>query len=382
MLPGIRVLDLGQVYNGPYAGFLLALAGADVVKVEPPGGENLRRRPALNGADYPFLVLNANKRSIVVDLKSPSGRETFTELASVADVVIENFAPGVMDRLGVGYEALRRRNPRLVYATGSGYGLSGPYRDLLAMDLTVQAMSGVMSATGFPENPPVKSGAALCDFLGGVHLYAGIVTALLRRTESGEGGKVEVAMLDSVLPSLLSNLGPVMTGGDPGMSRTGNHHGGMGVAPYNVYTANDGYVAVICANEDHWVRLAKHMGRSELADDPRFATREARVRHMDEVDGVVAAWVALRSRDEVAASLRAAGVPVSPVRELAEVAGDEHLLRRRMLQSVPHPGRGPVTLMSSPIRYDERGAAGIAASHGLGEDQAAVLAEWLGADDG
>ena len=195
---------------GGYAGFLLAEAGADVVKVEPPRGENLRNRPNVHGAAYPFLALNVNKRSICLDLKTASGRDEFLRLVGVADVVFDNFSSGVMKRLNLDYPVLRATNPRIVYASGSGYGAGSRYEDYQAMDLTVQAMSGVMSVTGFPESPPVKAGVAISDFMAGVHLYAGIVTALLDRERTGLGSLVEVPMLDATLPTLLSSLAVVL----------------------------------------------------------------------------------------------------------------------------------------------------------------------------
>jgi crotonobetainyl-CoA:carnitine CoA-transferase CaiB-like acyl-CoA transferase len=377
-LAGIRVLDLGQIYNGPYAGLLLALAGADVVKVEPPTGEPLRRRPNLNGADYPLLVLNANKRTVALDFRKDVDREVFLRLVGVADVLIENFSPGTMHRLGLGYETLRKANPGLVYAAGSGYGSEGPYRDLLAMDLTVQAMAGVMEATGFPEQPPVKAGAALCDFLAGTHLYAGIATALVRRARTGRGGLVEVSMFEAVLPTLLSNLAPVMLGGLPGATRTGNRHGGGAEAPYNVYPTADGYVAIICVGEEHWVRLAKLMGREDLLGHPHFATRADRVAHSGEVDDLVAGWTRQRTRADLARLVSDAGVPAAPVRTLAEVASDEHLRWRGTFQKISHREHGEVTLISSPIRYDGGLAPEVRPSHGLGEDQDDVIRDWLG----
>jgi formyl-CoA transferase len=170
-LAGLVILDLSQIYNGPYATFLLAMAGAEVIKVEPRMGEHLRRRGALSAAALPFAMLNRNKRSVSLDLKTAKGRDLLLKLAARADVLVENFAPGAMDRLGLGVAAVRAVNPRLIYASSSGYGSSGPYRDYPAMDLTVQAMSGVMSITGFSDRPPIKSGPALCDFFAGVHLY-------------------------------------------------------------------------------------------------------------------------------------------------------------------------------------------------------------------
>ena len=212
-LKGVTVLDLGQIYNGPYAALLMAMSGARVIKVEAPGGENMRRRAAVGGgAMLPFAMLNSNKEFVTVNFKSDAGCDLFRKMVRKSDVVIENFAPGVMDRLGLGPKLLMQENPRLVYAAGSGYGWSGPYRDYLAMDLTVQAMSGVMAATGFPDRPPVKAGAALCDFFGGTHLYGAALAALFEARQTGVGRFVEVAMLEAVFPSLISALGLLAVG--------------------------------------------------------------------------------------------------------------------------------------------------------------------------
>ena len=185
-LEGMLVLDLGQVYRGPYCGLLLSFMGARVLKIEPPEGDIVRRRKR-NVEPYPLVMLNSNKESVVLDFKHPEGKALFLRLVRRADVVVENFAAGVMDRLGLGWDVLHAENPRLVFGTGKGFGLSGPYRDLPAMDLTIQAMSGIMNATGFPDLPPVKAGPAVCDFLAAVHLFGGIMSALLHRERSGEG---------------------------------------------------------------------------------------------------------------------------------------------------------------------------------------------------
>ncbi|MEP6870188.1 MAG: CoA transferase, partial [Novosphingobium sp.] len=216
-LAGIRVIDLGQVYQGPYASFLMAKAGAEVIKVEPPGGEPGRLRAEVSGgAMLPFEMLNANKRSITINLKNARGRELLVELVRSADVLLENFSPGVMDRLGVGWETLHAVNPRLIYGSGTGFGLSGPDRGNLAMDITIQAASGVMSVTGMPDGPPVRAGPAIADFLGGIHLYAAVLTALVERGRTGIGRLVEVAMQEAVFPTLASSLGMAYeTGEEP-----------------------------------------------------------------------------------------------------------------------------------------------------------------------
>jgi CoA:oxalate CoA-transferase len=284
-LAGIVVLDLGQVYQGPYATMLMAKAGADVIKIEPPQGEPLRRRaPPGKSTTFPIAMLNGNKRAITLNLKHARGRDLLFHMARKGDVLLENFAPGVMDRLGVGWNVLHEINPRLVYASGTGYGLSGPDRDNLAMDLTVQAMGGLISVTGLADGPPVKAGPAVVDFLSGIHLYAATLTALFERERTGKGRLVEVAMQEAAYATLTSQLEAYWhTGKVP--PRTGNSSHGR--VPINVYPTNDGYVAMNLAVEEHWHSLLKAMGREDLRDDPRFKTNAARVAHIGETDALV-----------------------------------------------------------------------------------------------
>jgi CoA:oxalate CoA-transferase len=375
-LDGLRVLDLGQIYNGAYAGFLLAQAGADVVKVEPPVGDNLRNRPLAHGAWYPFVALNVGKRSVCLDLKTEVGRERFLELVTVADVVLENYSPGVMDRLGVGYEAMRAANPRLIYASSSGYGNDSRYRDRPAMDLTVQAMVGVTSVTGYPDQPPVKAGVAVADFAAGVHMYGGIVTALLRRERTGEGGTVEVAMFDAAFPPLLSSLAVALGTTDENPERTGNRHGGRGEAPYNVYATSDGYVAIICVTDVQWRALADVIGGEPLAADARFSTRAVRVENIDALDLAVGTWAATRRRDEVIEALLARGIPAAPVRDLREVVEDPDARERGLLREVVDPTHGPIRVFGSAIRYDGEPAPDPAPAPALGEHTEHVLRDW------
>src|SRR5438105_12195085 len=248
-LAGVTVLDFGQVYQGPYASLLMAQAGADVIKIEPPQGEPLRRRaPPGKSTPFPIAMLNSNKRAITLNLKHERGRALLFRMAEKGDVLLGNFAPGVMDRLGVGWEVLHRINPRLVYASGSGYGLTGPDRDNLAMDLTIQAVSGLISTTGFPDGPPVKAGPAIVDFLSGIHLYAATVTALFERERTGMGRLVEVAMEEAAYATLTSLLQAYLqTGQAP--PRTGNASHGR--VPLNVYPTNDGSRATDIPDEEH-----------------------------------------------------------------------------------------------------------------------------------
>ena len=207
-LAGVRILELGQIIAGTYGSQVLTDLGAEVIKIEPPEGDVLRRRKR-ETEPYPLVMLNSNKESVVLDLKQPEAKKIFLALVEKADVLIENFAAGVMDRLGLGYDVLSKLNPRLVYGGSSGFGLDGPYRDLAAMDVTIQAMSGIMGVTGFPDGPPVKSGSTACDFIAGTHVYGAVMTALFERERTGKGRVVEVTMQDAVYASLASNLGMV-----------------------------------------------------------------------------------------------------------------------------------------------------------------------------
>lgn len=379
-LTGTVVLDLSQIYNGPYATFLLAAAGADVIKIEPPGGEHMRRRTHSVPSRLPYAMLNAGKRSLQLDLKAAAGRDILLRLVDRADVLVENFAPGVMDRLGVGAAVLEARNPRLVYASSSGYGSDGPYRDFPAMDLTVQAMSGTMSVTGLPDGPPLKAGPAVCDFSAGVHLYGGIVTALLRRERTGRGGTVEVAMMEASYFPLSSNLGMMYADPDA-KARTGNRHGGLALCPYNVYRAKDGYIAIIVNQEKQWKALVSAFDHPHLAEDSRYRTNSERVSRMDEVDELVSMWTRDLTREEVFARLIARRVPCGPVRDLTEVMNDPHLHARQALRWIEHPQYGRIAAAASPLRFDGEVSMPEPPSVPLGTHSRAVLREKLELSD-
>lgn len=373
----IRVIDLTQIYNGPYATYLMALEGADVVKIEPPGGEALRKRGVVGGAALPFAMLNGCKRSVVLDLKSEAGKAELRRLAADADVIVENYAPGVMDRLGLGADVLMAANPQLIYASSSGYGRDGPYAKYPAMDLTIQAIGGVMHTTGFPDLPPVKAGPAMADFFAGIHLYGAIATALFDRERTGKARRVEVAMQDAIYASLSSSLGMAWGSKDSGIpSRTGNRHGGLAESPYNVYPTVDGHIAIICVSEIHWQALAAEMDRPELADDPRFSSLAARVAHMDLIDEIVGGWTAGIATDEVFRRLMACKVPCAPVRTLDEVMNDPNMHARRALEWIEHPRLGRIVVQRSPFRFDGVEPIELTPSRELGADMDGSLA-WL-----
>jgi formyl-CoA transferase len=350
-LAGIRVIDLTRIYSGPYCTFLMAMAGAEVIKIEPPEGETLRKRDGRHGASLPFAMLNANKRLVTLNLKSKKGAEILTQLLKTGDVLVENFRPGVMDRLGFSKAKLKEINPRLIVAQTSGYGNHGPYRDYPAMDLTVQAVSGIMDSTGYPDGPPVKAGPALVDFAAGTHLYCSIVTALFARERTGQALSTEVAMMEAIYPTLASNLALAVSTQDSYIARTGNRHGGMSLTPYNVYKASDGFVAIICNNERHWIALGKALKREDWATDPQYNPLIERVNRMDQLDAEINAETSKHTRMQLFELLNKTGAACAPVRTLQEVLADPHLRTRGMIHDIDHPEYGKLVVMSSPIHY-------------------------------
>jgi CoA:oxalate CoA-transferase len=375
-LAGVTVLDFGQVYQGPYATLLMAQAGADVIKIEPLQGEPLRRRaPPGKSTTFPIAMLNSNKRAITLNLKHERGRALLFRMVEKGDVLLENFAPGVMDRLGVGWSVLHEINPRLIYASGSGYGLSGPDRDNLAMDLTIQAVSGLISTTGFADGPPVKAGPAVVDFLSGIHLYAAVVTALFEREQTGHGRLVEVAMQEAAYTTLTSPLHAYHdTGQVP--SRTGNASHGR--VPLNVYPTRDGYVAINVAVEEHWRNLLKAMGREELRDDPRFRDNAARVAHRAAVDALVAGWTRTLGKMECFALAKLHRIPLAPVREVDEVMHDRHMHERGMLKWIEHDEIGRIVVPTSPLRFHGADPVDTQPSPKLAQHNAEIYGGWLG----
>jgi formyl-CoA transferase len=324
-------------------------------------------------------MLNSNKESVVLDLKQPRGKEIFLALVARADVLIENFAFGVMDRLGLGWETLRRINPRLVYGGSSGFGLDGPYRDLPAMDVTVQAMSGITNATGDADGPPTKAGAAVCDFLAGIHLCAGILGALVQRERTGQGQRVEVAMHEAGAIALASALGAVMDGDTGVPDRTGNRHPALAMAPYNTYPCSDGYVAIFTSAERHWHSMCRLLARPDLLDNPEYASTVARAKNMAEIDDIVGAWTLTRTKDEVLKLLNEAHVPCAPVKTAREVAYDPHLEARGFWVDIDHPRRGRTRVPISPIRLHPGGKSEVRKpAPTLGQHTDAVLSELLG----
>ena len=373
MLPlaGVTVLDLGQVYQGPYAGFLLAMAGARVIKVEPPRGELLRAR----GPSLPYAMLNSCKETVTVNLKEPRGVELFHELSRHADAVVLNYAPGVPERLGIGFGDLIEVNPRIVYAHACAFGLD---REVNApgMDITVQAHMGAMAVTGHPGSPPVKAGIAFVDFLGGAHLYGAITSALYERERTGIGRSVEVVMADAAYMTLATCLTEWQnTGKTP---RRGNKHPAGTLSPYDVYPCADGHFALITISDKQWTSLLDVIGQPELAFDLRFLHTSDRAQNVAAVDDLVANWSSTRSRAEVVTALQRAHVLAAAVRDLDEVVHDEDAIDRRAIQWIEHPDLGEMPLPHSPIRWHDSELLAIDPSHPVGADNAVVFGELLG----
>jgi len=378
-LAGITVLDFGQIFQGPYATFLMAKGGANVIKIEPPTGEPLRRRVMATGGEttLPMAMLNANKRAITLNLKTARGRDLLKDMVRRADVLLENFSPGTLDDLGAGYDVLKDVNPRLIYATGTGFGISGPDRDNLAMDFTIQAASGIMSVTGQPDGPPTKAGPTLVDFMGGIHLYAAVMTALFQRDHTGQGQLVEVAMQETVYCSLAASYDYYFrTGNLP--PRAGNRQAGLSSAPYNAFPTTDGHVAIHVVTEQHWVNLLTAMGREDLKDDPRFRTNPDRTKNMEATEAVVGEWTRTMEKMAVVAACKRFKIPAAPVRNAVEVMNDAHMHQRGMLERIDHPSLGPIVVPNSPLRL--HGAARVPAipSPRLGEHNQEIYGDWLG----
>ena len=375
-LTGVRVLDLGHVFQGPYASFLMAMAGADVIKVEPPRGDMMRKR-ARDG-DYPFRALNGCKRGVVLNLKTERGRELLIELGRKADVLLENFAPAVMPRLGLGADVFLKANPRLIYASASGFGSTGPYADKLALDLTIQAMGGMMSTTGELGGRPIKAGVPVADFMSGAHLYGAIATALFERERTGCGRHIEVSMLEALFAPMLPAAGHAYSSHHV-PRRTGNRHVADSYVPFDTFETSDGWVSIVCATDDHWAKLTQAMGRPDLAANSTLRNLHGRIEQIDEVTRWIGDWTRDKTREEVSAICEKFRIPAAPLRDVLEVLNDPHLHARGFLSDQPTDA-GTVALPNSPMRYDGSAMRQLTSPPGLGEHTDEVLSELCGLD--
>jgi formyl-CoA transferase len=381
-LDGIRVLDLTQYEAGPSCTQMLGWLGADVIKIEPPGGE--QGRTALSdkrGEDaWFFLLLNSNKKGVTLNLKSERGRAMFRELATGADVVVENLGPGALDRLGFGWDALHALNPRLILASVKGFGSTGPYAEYKSFEWIAQAMSGSISMTGAPDGPPTKAIGGLADTGAGLHAAIGILAAIIQRQTTGEGQRLEVAQQDSVVNLLRIHLRDTYATGKP-VPRQGNRS--VNAAPSNIYRCrpfgpND-YVFIHCATVDMWKTLCTTCGRPELGGDPRFADRRDRVAYIDEIDAMITAWTEKHTKHEAMTILAGAGVPCGAVLDSAEVIADEHLKQKGFIVELEHPRRGKFPMPGNPVRLSDSPTEIVRAPL-LGEHNAEIYGKLLSLD--
>jgi len=375
-LHGVRVIDMTRVLAGPFCTMSLGDMGAEVIKVEEPGrGDDTRGWPPfVHGEATYFLSVNRNKKSLTLDLKAPDGQEILRRLLASADVVVENFRPGTMERLGFGYETLKRANPRLIYCSISGFGESGPEAHRPGYDLIVQGESGVMDITGFPDGPPVKVGNSIGDLVAGMAAAQGITLALLSRSQTGKGQKVEIGMLD-VMASLLTYQAGLYwnAGGRP--ARRGNEH--PSIVPYEVFKAQDVYITLGVANNSLWDRTCKALDRPDLIKDPRFDTEANRVTNRKVLVPLLNEILGARPADEWLARLDKAGVPAGRIKSVAEVCESAHLRARGMMVSLAHPKAGSIRVMGVPVRLHDTPGGAQAAPPLLGQHTDEVLTKLL-----
>jgi len=378
-LAGIRVLDLTRFVAGPFCTAILADLGADVIKVEAPrgGDEGRFAYPPVDGVPVFFLALNRNKRGITLDLRHEAGRELLRRLLPHVDVLVENFAGGTLARWGLAPEQLCRDHPRLIVASLSGFGQTGPWAPRPSYDIVTQAVSGFMSLTGFPGGPPTRGGGSLGDYLQGMFGAIGVLGALCARDRTGRGQAVDVSGMDAMF-SVIDCWVSLYAASGRLPQRVGNRH--LGTAPYDCYRARDGWVVIAIGSNKLFRRLATAIGRPELGEDPRFRGVGGRVRHSDEINGIVGDWVAGRTVEEVTSTLgpEGANVPCAPVHTIDQLLGHSQLLARGMLERLPHPQLGELVvpgvvakLSRTPGKVHRLGPA-------LGEHTDEVYRELLG----
>lgn len=376
-LTGVKVLDLSRVLAGPLCASMLADLGADVTKVEIPGrGDDSRSfGPFLNGESCYFMLVNRGKKSVTLDLKSSEGLDLVRRLVAKADILVENFRPGVTARLGLDYETVRKAHPGLVYVSISGFGQTGPLSGRPAYDHIVQAMGGVMSTTGWADGPPTRIGDAVGDVVAGLYGAFGALAALLQRHHTGLGQQVDVAMLDAMASLQMVTLAQI-AGGLPPPGRIGNAHPVS--APMDSFAADDGHVVIAVANDALFVRLVRAMGRDALACDPRFVSGPGRVAHRHDLHAIVEAWTKDLGVDEIVMRLEEAGVPAAPIWDLGQVLASAHARHRRLVRETLQPCGATLGVMPQPVHLSGSVPGGTLAAPRLGADTAEVLRREIG----
>lgn len=372
-LAGVKVLELAQIMAGPTCGTLLADMGADVIKVEKiPGGDDSRRyaEPQINGESAAFMMLNRNKRSIALNLKTEGGREVLRRLVKDADVLFENYRKGTMEKLGVGFEELRKINPALIWCSISGYGQTGPYAERGGFDLIAQGVSGIMSITGEPGGPPVKSGPPVTDINAGLLATIGIVSAYVHRLKTGEGQFVDTSLMEAgIQQTFWQSAIYFATGVSP--RPTGSAH--VLAAPYQAFPTADGWINIGGANQANWERIATLVGAPELITDARFATNSDRMANREELARLLGDHLKQRTTAEWLKDLDAAGIPAGPINDIAAMAADPQTLAREMVVELDHPKAGKTKALGLPIKFSETPGKIVSPAPMLGQHTREVL---------
>ena len=375
-LEGVKVIERAHIMAGPTCGMMLADIGAGVIKVERvPGGDDSRRMvpPVMDGESAAFLMMNRNKRGIALDLKSDRGKQVLRRLIKDADVVIENYRQGTMDRLGVGYEELARLNPGLIYCEISGFGRTGPYAERGGFDLIAQGMSGLMSVTGEgPQRPPVKCGAPMTDITAGILAAMGVLGAYVNKLHTGRGQRVDTSLFEAgIVHTFWQSAITFATGTPPGAMGSAHPLN----APYEAFATADGWVTVGAANQRNWLKLLTALQAEQLQDDPRFASNDARMQNLEALRREIAAVFGTRGTEEWLQRLEQAGVPAGPILDIGQMHQDPQTLAREMVLQVPHAVLGAVSTLGHPLKYSATPAAVLRGAPVYGQHTREVLEE-------
>jgi len=380
-LSGLTILDLSRVLSGPYCTMLAADMGARVIKIEHPvQGDDTRAwgPPFIASESAYFLSINRNKESVAIDFKTARGRELLDALIAKADVIVENFRPGTLERMGLGYADLSKRDPRLIYVSISGFGQTGPRRTEAGYDAVAQAEGGLMSITGTSDGPPVRLGVAVADIASGMFAFQGLLLALIARGTSGRGQHVDVSLLDSVTALLTYQAARQFATGETPV-RTGNRH--MTIAPYDTFDTADGVLVLAVGNDTQWRKLCAVLGAADLAEDAKFATNAGRVDHYAELRPRLEAHFGRWRLDALVSALKEEGVPGGAVRSIADVTGDPQVLARGMVETVMHPTAGAQRVLGIPVKLSDTPGRIQSAPPLLGQHTASVLTGDLGLSD-
>ena len=386
-LENLTVLDLTRVLAGPFCTMMLADMGANVIKIEiPNGGDDTRAYPPFREHNLQgereslyFANLNRNKKGVTLNLKTPEGKELFKKMVSRADVVVENYRPGVMEKLGLGYDVLKEINPRIIYAAVSGFGCYGPYHLRPGYDILAQAMGGMMAITGPKGGGPTRAGSALGDILGGLHVTIGILAAVNARTITGRGQRVDVSLMDSVIAATENTALKYLESGEI-PPRMGNRY--AAVSPYDGFRCKDGVVIIACGNQKLYNKLCTEiLDRPDMITDPRFVDMPGRLKYQDDIQVVVEDWLKDKTMHEATDILLSHGIPAGPILDISQILADPHVKEREMFVEMEHPTLGHITVNGCAIKLMDTKPAVRTPAPALGQDNRAVYQQMLGLSD-